>query len=309
MTKCGALRDSWHQEQTARDEVRDITTRYLFGESEWKSLETMNQEKAAAQEIHSAARTRFEAAELEFLKNLSREFDRRAAEAKKHLADAIQLHLMLKLNGGVGKGLETLLPALDAFERFIAVQQAMTTAILGTAKDRIHKLRGEHHRVSCGEEDVLRNLEMLCCCLQMVLMVPEQHADGKAQHARAEWEDWKANAADWERFIDDTDGGNTVREWLENTLPAIALLEQFLGGWGRRIETDIHEWVAAVKNDVQKRLAKERNKISTLAKKGGSREELARGFEEIGQTITQVQDALITAEDATVEIIRRRPLQ
>ena len=115
------------------------------------------------------------------------------------------------------------------------------------------------------------------------------------------WREWKENADDWERFMNDTNGGSNAREWLESTLPAITLLKQFIPGWADRIETDIHEWLVAIQNDVDKRLNDVHDRVAAIAKH-------ERSFDEISQNIQYFQNALGECEVAVDTLTRRRPL-
>ena len=286
------LRSRWEQERDAWDECKKIGDRGFAGEL---AIDEARHEWAWARAAHRTARERFEAAENDFLDKLSDEHAACAAEVQKHLAAAVQLQLMHKLKGegGIGKGLETLLPALEVFERFISLQQALTTAVLGSIKDRIYKLRLEsHNRIASGEEEVLHNIDTLCRCMQMVLGVTVSAEQQQMQELRE-------NTDDWERALEVTRqrDGISLHEHMQALQPGITLMSQYQKDWLQRIRRNINGWLDGIENDLARRTARLRSKVDTLAGHDGS-DGWQNSVAEIKQETAQLQSVMENADAA-----------
>ena len=298
------VRSCWEQERDAWDECRKIGDMGVAGDLLALDEDEVRQTWAWARAAHRTARECFEKAERDFVDALSDKHAACAAEAQKHLAAAVQVQLMNKLKPGekIGSGLESLQPALDVFEQFIGLQQALTTAILGTIKDRIYKLRAERRRVASGEEEVLHNLNTLCRCMQVVLGAPVPTEEQQLQELRE-------NTDDWERALDvcsqREDFG--LREHMQALLPGLTLMSQHQKGWLQHVRNDLNGWLAGVEKELAERTARLRASVGALIEHEDGDEEgrqsAAAAIGAIKAETAQLQSLMENADAAVRRLI------
>ncbi|MBR5950722.1 MAG: hypothetical protein IKZ87_04735 [Actinomycetaceae bacterium] len=292
------LRNCWEQERDAWDECKKIGDRVLASEL---SVDEARLDWAWARAAHRTARERFETAESAFLDELSDKHAACAAEAQKHFAAAIQLQLMRKCKGEgkkAGGELDDLLPSLDVFERFIALQHAMTTSVLGSIRDRIYKLRAEHHRIASGEEEVLHNINTLCQGMQAALGVPVSTGQQQLQELRENTDDWERSL---EVNIQREDIG--LREHMQVLQPGITLMSQYQKDWLQRIRQNINGWLDDLEKDLARRTARLRGKVDALAEHDGS-DGWQNSIEEIKHETEQIQSVMESADAAVGRLMQ-----